>query len=1027
MQLSTKPVSTKTAASVLSNNERQKQTVKAKVSNATDKNTVKKTTVKKSESHAGSGLTTSKIVGTKNAIKPKIASTNVKTHDKPAVNKKNVMNMIHNVTVSSPPASAGKERSTSLVNIRGSDSNDERLSQKHSRTRTRTIAPEESILYQRRLMSASQSTEELPKVEKKTPVAYEINFEDERKTKKINKKSDSNQSQDSMEVDSNPKAKPVEKENSPEPASYNEEDHEYESDFESYESDFETEPSEDSTEKSSEESDSDDIEVTKISSQEKQIQQRIDSGSFDMSAKKSVTPTINQYDSIEDTVYSHDSGISYDDLQALNKRLLSPKVREFYRRGEELMKKIAFDNINFDIFEQKPIPYEVFMSVYGQRGMMQASTQCESFSQNEECQTDVVKRVNSWTQYPAKFTKLGLETVNSKLYNEEKLGVGEENFEHSEIDTTDSIEHIDMSIEAINNFSTDLSPFSSIQRSSDAVTDIKNFISNACATVLNILEGNTSKNIELSVSKIPISFGQFEIKYTEIEALKNSTIIRIWSSLCLNNYLITIHKSNETNQNLLCLWNILHVAHPLKILSSWCSIKCIEVHPDQRDFLVAGCDDGTICLWNMRERSSFNEPIQPCEIISLSHVQNDFTLDNVAALKSLLNRPIRNTISIFTQSHAAQFCSLHENGIVSIWTLLPIEGVDDEMKNKEMEFIHHANKVKLIKNISIDLSKFLVSDNNNSPQQIGRRKSAFEKTRYYFENDLFNDKILKELQEIDSERLQKSKNFMYRNETFTAVSFDLNFNELFVASDANFIVALSRLCLGDKARKIITNESNFISPAVLRSHPIDRNILAIGQTNGNVKFIKTSEDSNVNSSRRRKQLKRSNAAFSNDENVLAKSCAFQNIVEREKKLYDETQALKNLESDEMKVFMLNENQQKIENEEGYKNNLKIGFDKNVFNSFDVAMGPVKLIEFSKMGQFMFVVINKELKIFDCWKNQEIQNTDNRALLDVKNVYCSDGHEYLVSLLNITLIYALFNMYFFFITDSFDIEEGTSGQ
>jgi hypothetical protein len=239
---------------------------------------------------------------------------------------------------------------------------------------------------------------------------------------------------------------------------------------------------------------------------------------------------------------------------------------------------------------------------------------------------------------------------------------------------------------------------------------------------------------------------------------------------------------------------------------------------------------------------------------------------------------------------------------------------------------------------------------------------------------------------------------MYRNEMFTATSFDLNYNELFISSDTNFIVAMSRLCLGDKARKIITNESNFISPSIIKTHPIDKNILAIGQTNGSVKFIKTSDDFNLSSSNKRKQLKRSNAAFSNDDNVLAKSCAFQNIVEREKKLYEETQALNDLESDDLKALMLNESllaSHFEDNEENYKNNLKIVFDKNLFNSFDICMGTVRLIEFNRTGQFMFVLINKDFKIFDCWKNVEIQHLESRGINDVMCILGSDGNEYLV--------------------------------
>lgn len=965
-----------------------------------------------------------KVKGTNLSI-----GNSAKLQDKPALSKKNVMNTIHNVTVSSPPTSAGKERSTSLVNIR--ENNDELLSKKqlsHSRSRTRTIAPEESILFQRKLISSKSIDEVKPKIEKKNPVAYEINFEEEQKAKKWVKKPDSIQSDGSVEnviktkkplvrqksimgekvlvrqktqdIQQN-KAKESEEEFSNEKKDEEEnaeEDDNYESDFESYESDFEAESSNQSDEKLSEESDSDspaDMEVAKIG--EKSNTERIDSGSFDMSVKKSITPSLNQYDSIEDTVNSHDSGISYDDMQALNKRLLSPKVIAFYKRGEELMKKITFDEISFEMYEQKPIPYEMFMSIYGQRGMMQSSTQCEHLLINEDCQTDVINKLNSWTQFPTKFTCTGLENINSKLYNEEKLGIGDEVFEYTEKDTTAIMENIDMSIEAINNFTDESLSFPLTQHSSYIVSDLRNFIENASVSILNILEGKSNKTRELLPSKISISSGCFELKFADIEILNDTIITKVWSNVCLTNYLITIHKSINTSQNFMCLWNILHVSRPLKIFNAWNDINCIEIHPQQRDFILAGCNDGTICMWNIQENSFPANAIQPCEIISLNQFQNDFSLDNVIALRYLSQRKFKTTISMFTQSQSAQFCSLHENGVLSIWTLFNIENREDVTEKCEMDFTCNESRVKLIKNLSIDINQLVTNCNNENEKNV-RKKSAFDKTRYYFENDLFSDKVLRELQEIDEERFQRCKNFMYRNEMFTAITFDLNFNEFFIASDINFIVAMSRLCLGEKSRKIITNESNFISPSVIKVHPIDKNILAVGQTNGSVKFIKTNDDFDDSSLNKRKQLKRSNAAFSNEENVLAKSCAFQNIVEREKKLYEETQALNNLASDEMKAFMFNESLLSMpiaEKEENFKSKMKIVYDKNLFNSFDIGMGTVRLIEFSRTGQYMFVVINKELKIFNCWTNAEVYNTDNRMIEDVKCVLGSDGSEYLV--------------------------------
>lgn len=311
----------------------------------------------------------------------------------------------------------------------------------------------------------------------------------------------------------------------------------------------------------------------------------------------------------------------------------------------------------------------------------------------------------------------------------------------------------------------------------------------------------------------------------------------------------------------------------------------------------------------------------------------------------------------------------------------------------ELNFTCNNSKVKLVRNLSIDLTKF----NKKDAEIQTRKKSAFEKTKYYFENDLFSDKILQELQEIDTDKLSRNKSAI-RDEVIRVIGFDVNYNELFIASDSNHIVALSRLCLGDKARKIVTNESNYISPTAMKIHPIDRSILTVGQSDGSVKFVRTHDEDLEIIAKKRTNLKRSNAATSFDD-VLAKSCAFQNIVEKEKKLYDETQALNNLETDELKAFMVNKelSKQFVDKNDELRMKLKIKFDKNIFNSFDVCMGSVRVIEFSKNGEFMFILVNKKLKIFNCWKNVEVEHQDEQKFNDLQCIRGGDGSNYLVSL------------------------------
>ena len=934
--------------------------------------------------------TKSTLIKTKSS--PSVGS---KVRDKP-VNKKNVMNTIHNVTVASPPSSASKERSASTpdVKLEGSSLN-------HSRTLTRTIDPEDSILNKQKKLKEQAKLK--PKEPVKKAISYELKSQIEpevqTKPKDITKLKESVQRSISYELNFEEPKKPVKPIDT-----QDEDDYNYESDFESYESDFEAEVPSSSSSKSLSElhESSDENEINEPSHNNdnrgnhpaKLDKERIDSGSFEMSSKKPVTPLSAHYDSIDDTINSHDSGISYDDL----KQAVSPKVHELYKRGRELMKKITFDEMAFDIHECKPMPYETFMALYGgQVNMFQVSTQCDSVTTVDEAQTDPITKAEMWTQFPSKFTKIGLEALHSKLYNEEKLGVGDGTAEESCRDKDES-EQFSEHIEAINNFSKSEEIAVKLQTTFDSV-ELQRFVERAAMTVSNVMD-NQQKMQELKPSRISISRGFTHLKFNNVAMLHETIIKKIYTNLNVSNFLVTVHKCKSSQQNFLCRWDILNTKLPLKIFSSWSDVKCIEIHELQRDVIVGGCSDGTISLWDSQEFLEWKDDnestscIKPCEIISLNQSSNEFALDNVVALKCLPYREFNKTSSMFAQSQVSQICSLHRNGTIIIWTISRVQVDNDVGKRAELDYTHASSRVKLIKNVTIDLN----ASSKGVEKENVRRKSAFEKTRYYFENDLFNDKVLKELQEIDSSQMIKAKSPLRDDQLMRFNGLSVNLNEILIASDLNFVMAVSRLNLGDKTRKILTNDSNVIAPTAIQIHPTNKNVLVVGQANGEVKFIKLYDDDKNSRNSSIKSAKKSGDA-SGFSDILSKSCAFQNIVEKEKKLYNETQALNNLESDELKAFLVNEalSQQFVANHStSFEDKLKVSFDKNIFNSFEVSVGSVSSLEFNKTGEFLFVLCGKQMRIFNCWTNSEVEQQDKTKFGDVRCVQGADSAEYLVS-------------------------------
>lgn len=506
-------------------------------------------------------------------VKP-IAKVPVKAV-KPNVSKGNVMNTIHNVTVASPPTSANKDRT-----VHNEENEVEEIPKSAGKTRERTLTrtlDDDEILVLRNLQQPDVTlvTDVKPKIPIKEPVAFEVNFEDKKKVR--------------PQLVSTP--------------AVDEDDYDYASDFESYESDFESEidetdnsiKSNEATEGSKSITEQDESSEAHESTEENsyhdqpQIQEKpennLDSGNYDLtnSKKSTVTPT-PQLDSIDEfTVISHDSGISYDEEKKL-------RIAAFNKRGEELMKKITLDEMTFNLFEVPPIPYDVYMQLYGQNDTQQISTQTDVLTSVEATQTDDISLASIWTQFPPSFSKQGLN-ISSNLYNEEKNGVGV-GFDDALVSEAKNVEmeSITQALEHINGF-TEKNYLTKIAQPEPNIQNLNIFLRNASLTISNILN-KRGKADTLKKSQISISQGYFTLNYLDIEVLKNTKVTKLYTNLEINNILLTVHNDAESSRNLICLWNILYAESPLNIMSSWSDISCLEVHYQLPEVVLMGSCDG---------------------------------------------------------------------------------------------------------------------------------------------------------------------------------------------------------------------------------------------------------------------------------------------------------------------------------------------------------------------------------------------------------------------------------------------------
>lgn len=485
----------------------------------------------------------------------------------PKVSKNNVMNKVHNVTVSSPPSQRKEEPSLN-----------------RTRSLTRTLEPHEILVLNKTTdghfgqsveKDSLESSEIKPIPIVKEPVAFEIKFEDEKSKKE-------------------------------EP-----EDDEYESDFESYESDFETgssAPEEEEEEQTPTESESEDTSSSSspdlTPQTNKDEERKLDSGNYELRIQREK----QQMDSIDEGEINsddrNDSGLGYSALLKNGLRLepnsnvinihADTDVEESLRddrqvvrkntRGDQLMKKITLDIMSFSLFELKPIPYDVYMKMYGNSNSSQNSSQTNDDLMDQDTQTDSQSMNTIWTQFPPSFTQKGLSENMGRLYQQERIGVGD----------GDCIES-----SGVTDFEKglmDLKKGERIAETHNLPIDFERmnlFLQKSSVTISNILDKKLKiRNLKKTV--IPLSQGYFNLNTTQL-FLEQTKITKIYSNQNVPNLVLTVHEgSSKDFDSLICVWNITDPKTPFKILSCWSSISCIEIHSDHPDVIIAGMTDGLV-------------------------------------------------------------------------------------------------------------------------------------------------------------------------------------------------------------------------------------------------------------------------------------------------------------------------------------------------------------------------------------------------------------------------------------------------
>lgn len=178
-----------------------------------------------------------------------------------------------------------------------------------------------------------------------------------------------------------------------------------------------------------------------------------------------------------------------------------------------------------------------------------------------------------------------------------------------------------------------------------------------------------------------------------------------------------------------------------------------------------------------------------------------------------------------------QMCSLHECGLLILWTVLcnTANTYNTDPMNKRIEHQSLWSKVKLIQNKVIDLSASVRQ--MFQLKRVRPTSKSFDKTRSYFESELFSDAALQELhrKNTDEDKLLT---------TFRCTAIELTSDGILISTNENFLLLGRKSFKNESFRRIqIDSCKNIRVECMLSLNGFDDDIVVIVLNNGAVKSL----------------------------------------------------------------------------------------------------------------------------------------------------------------------------------------------
>ncbi|CAB3222482.1 unnamed protein product [Arctia plantaginis] len=520
------------------------------------------------------------------------------------------------------------------------------------RTKTRTLDESEVKILTPDVVDNNAEMFNLSKKLSAKPKAYYIDFEED---------------------------KAIQIEKVPKPKTPSDEEVSYEDDFESYESDFDSYHSSSHSEHNmscddtSEQNNSVDESTAFVEQKDvKDEEKMLDSGSFDLRDQRSATKTKPVLDFILETAEGADdkrSSLTDEGFQEMSSSSAVSSIRTVHvdvldrplfidftkskenkrkkrfserlkQRAKDLLSVITLHEMSYNLFEMKPISYDLYMATFGRSNYQQVAVQTFDDGITEEVQTDEIEYSHKWSQHPVEFTKSDIcfkDEMDKRKYSKHMedylLKFTFLTMQGSTIETNNVINYNE-------SYKTDplriyfeqrdgvgpseMLPYetykSKLKNNDYNVQRLGKFLkkmeNRMCKVLLNN-SGNPELS-ELKISRFSFSKGYVSISTKNItdksmSFLNDTKISQIYFSETKTNLLMTIHKkTHETDikKCTICLWDIgVARREPMKILTAIDNVVIGRFRGATDGFFVAALEDGSIHLWDLSEEATWRPDV----------------------------------------------------------------------------------------------------------------------------------------------------------------------------------------------------------------------------------------------------------------------------------------------------------------------------------------------------------------------------------------------------------------------------------